>query len=91
MQLRHASLRVGLFDTAARHVTTTRDDEVGETLLGVCGQSEVEITPWLRAIVGLRADPMRSRIDALSLAARQRLPSPAHAALKRPLTQVGRP
>lgn len=70
MQLRHDRIRVGLFDTVARQITaTTREDEVRETLLGVYGQTSVELTPWLRSIVGLRADRARFKVDSLSNAA----------------------
>jgi hypothetical protein len=70
MQLRHDRIRVGLFDTVARKVTgTTRDDKVQETLLGVYGQTAVELTPWLRTIVGVRADQARFKVDSLSNAA----------------------
>ena len=68
--LRHDRIRVGLFDTVGRDVTgTTRDDKVRETLLGVYGQTSVEWTPWLRSIVGLRADQARFNVDSLSNAA----------------------
>ena len=40
-----------------------------ETLLGLYGQTAVELTPWLRGIVGLRADQVRFEVDALTLAA----------------------
>ncbi|MBL8279203.1 MAG: TonB-dependent receptor [Pelomonas sp.] len=70
LQLRQDRIRVGLFDTVARRVTaTTRDDEVRQTQLGVYGQTSVELTPWLRGVVGLRADEARFRVDSLSLAA----------------------
>ncbi len=70
VQLRHDTIRVGLFDSAARQITaTTRDDDVSETLLGLYGQSAFELTPWLRSIVGLRADQLRTQVNALSLAA----------------------
>jgi outer membrane receptor protein involved in Fe transport len=70
LQLRHDRIRVGLFDTVARQVSrTTRDDKVQETLLGVYGQTAVELTPWLRTIVGLRADNARFTVESLSLAA----------------------
>ena len=69
-QLRRDSIRVGLFDTEARQINaTTRDDELRETLFGLYGQSAVELTPWLRTIVGLRVDHLRNRVSALSLAA----------------------
>ena len=70
LQLRHDRIRVGLFDTNARQtLATTRDDAVRETLLGLYGQTAVELTPWLRGTVGLRADQLRTRVNAISLAA----------------------
>jgi outer membrane receptor protein involved in Fe transport len=70
VQLRHDRIRVGLFDTQARQVVgITRDDKVQETLLGVYGQTSVELTPWLRSIVGVRADQARFKVDSLSNAA----------------------
>lgn len=67
LQLRHDSIRVGLFDTVARRITgTTRDDEVGETLAGLYGQTAVELTPWLRGIAGLRVDQARFNVNSLS-------------------------
>ena len=70
LQLRHDRIRVGLFDTMERRITaTTRDDDVRETQLGVYGQTSVELTPWLRSIVGLRADQARFQVDSLTNAA----------------------
>jgi outer membrane receptor protein involved in Fe transport len=68
--LRHDRVRVGLFDSVARRKTaTTRDDQLRETLVGAYAQSSVELTPWLRAVGGLRADHVRNHVDALTLAA----------------------
>ena len=68
--LRQDRIRVGLFDSVARQITaTTRDDEVRETLLGVYSQTTLELNKSLRAILGLRADHVKDRVDALSLAA----------------------
>jgi outer membrane receptor protein involved in Fe transport len=68
--LRHDRIRVGLYDSVARAITATvREDEVRETLAGVYGQTGVELSPHLRAILGLRADHVRSTVDALSLPA----------------------
>lgn len=54
VQLRHDRIRVGLYDTVERRITaTTRDDRVREMLTGVYGQTSVELTPWLRGVVGL--------------------------------------
>lgn len=70
LQLRHDRMRVGLFDTQARQtIGVTRDDKVRETLLGAYGQTSVELTPWLRSIVGLRADQARFKVDSLVQAA----------------------
>ena len=67
MQLRHDRIRVGLFDTQARQrIATTRDDKVQETLLGVYGQTSVELTPWLRSIIGVRADQAWFKVNSLS-------------------------
>jgi hypothetical protein len=67
LQLRHDRIRVGLFDTVARAVTaTTRDDKVRESLLSAYGQTAVELAPWLRGIVGVRADGLWGDVDSLS-------------------------
>jgi outer membrane receptor protein involved in Fe transport len=66
-QLRHDRIRVGLFDTAARTIVgTTRDDRVRETLAGVYGQTSLELTPQLRAVLGLRADQVRNRVESFA-------------------------
>lgn len=70
LQLRHDRIRVGLYDTVERRITaTTRDDEVRETELGVYGQTSVELTPWLRGVIGLRADEARFKVHSYSNAA----------------------
>jgi outer membrane receptor protein involved in Fe transport len=73
MQLRHDRIRVGLFNTQGRQILaedgTTRDDKVQETLLGLYGQTSIELTPQLRSIVGVRADQARFKVDSLSNAA----------------------
>jgi hypothetical protein len=67
LQLRHDRIRVGLYDTVERRIIgTTRDDEVRETQLDVYGQTSVELTPWLRSVVGLRADQARFKVNSLS-------------------------
>jgi outer membrane receptor protein involved in Fe transport len=67
LQLRHDRIRVGLFDSVARQVSgITRDDEVRETLLGAYAQTTLEIAPWLRSVVGLRADQVRFSVDSLT-------------------------
>ena len=67
LQVRQDRIRVGLFDTVERKlIGVTRDDKVRETLLGVYGQTSIELTPWLRSVVGLRADGARFAVDSLS-------------------------
>ena len=68
MQLRHDRIRVGLFDSVARRITNTvREDEVRQTQLGVFAQTSLEFTPELRAVLGLRADRLQARVNALTL------------------------
>ena len=70
VQLRHDRIDVGLYDSVARRITNTvREDAVRETLVGVYGQTAVELTPWLRSVAGLRVDQVRNRVDAISLPA----------------------
>jgi outer membrane receptor protein involved in Fe transport len=67
LQLRHDRIRVGLFDSVARQITrTVRDDNVQDTQLGVYGQTAVQFSPVLRAVLGLRADSVRNRVTALT-------------------------
>jgi TonB dependent receptor/TonB-dependent Receptor Plug Domain len=66
LQLRHDRIRVGLYDTVERRIIDTRrDDDVRETQLGAYGQTSVELTPWLRGVLGLRADQARFRVSSL--------------------------
>ncbi len=68
-QGRHDRIRVGLFDTVARQITNTvRDDDVKETALGAYAQTGVQVLPSLRGVIGLRADRLSTKVDALSLA-----------------------
>jgi hypothetical protein len=51
---------VGLYHTAARHrLSTTREDQVGQTMTGVFVQTEIEWTRVVRTTFGLRADAYR--------------------------------
>jgi hypothetical protein len=51
---------VGLYRTAARQrLSTTREDEVGQSMASVYAQSEIEWTRTLRTAFGLRADGYR--------------------------------
>ncbi len=48
---------VGLYHTAGRQrLSTTREDEVGQTMTGLYAQTEVEWTRTFRTTLGLRAD-----------------------------------
>ena len=66
LQLRHDRIRVGLFNTTARQVLgdTTRDDSLRVTGAGLYGQTALALAPWLRAVVGLRADQLHTQVDA---------------------------
>ncbi len=67
LNVRQDRIRVGLYDSVARQITqVTREDRVQQLQLGVYGQSAVQVAPLLRAVLGLRADGVRSRVDALS-------------------------
>jgi hypothetical protein len=70
VQLRHDRIRVGLHDSVARRITdTVRDDSVRQSQLGAFVQTSLEIGPAFRAVLGLRADRLYARVNALSLAA----------------------
>ncbi len=70
LQIRRDGILVGLFDTAQRQITgVTRDDTVSQTLVGLYGQSMVELTPWLRTLVGARADRMDMQVTSKTLGA----------------------
>ena len=61
VQLRHDWLDpVGLYHTAGqRRLSTTREDRVGQNMLGLHAQSEVEWTRTLRTTFGARTDVYR--------------------------------
>ena len=70
VQLRHDRIRVGLYDSVARRITNTvREDRVQQTQLGLFAQTSVEFTPEWRAVLGLRADRLQARVNALTLPA----------------------
>ncbi|HEX5107163.1 MAG TPA: TonB-dependent receptor [Vicinamibacterales bacterium] len=58
VQLRHDWLDpIGLYHTAARQrLRTTREDDVGMSMLAGYAQTEIEWTRWLRTTLGARAD-----------------------------------
>jgi hypothetical protein len=56
---------VGLYHTEARRLLdTVRQDSVLQTSGGLYVQNEIEWTPWLRTLAGLRGDEYRFRVDA---------------------------
>ena len=56
---------VGLYHTQAKaRLDTRRQDAVMETSAGVYAQNEVEWTPWMRTLAGVRADAYRFLVDA---------------------------
>jgi hypothetical protein len=56
---------VGLYHTEARRLLqTVRQDAVLQTIGAVYAQNEVEWTPWLRTLAGLRADAYRFDVRA---------------------------
>jgi TonB dependent receptor/Carboxypeptidase regulatory-like domain/TonB-dependent Receptor Plug Domain len=66
VQVRHDDIgRIGLYRTRARQrLSTIREDAVRQTSLGFWGDAEVQWTPWLRSITGVRADTYRFDVDA---------------------------
>ncbi len=56
---------IGLYHTRERHrLNTVREDAVGQTSAGAWAQNEIEWTPWLRTLVGVRADGYRFNVAA---------------------------
>jgi hypothetical protein len=56
---------IGLSHTIARRlIAIVRDDAVLQTSGGIYGQNEVEWTPWLRTLAGVRADGYRFDVRA---------------------------
>jgi hypothetical protein len=56
---------VGLYHTAGRQrLSTTREDQVGQTMTGVFAQTEIEWTRAVRTTFGLRADAYRFHVTS---------------------------
>jgi len=56
-QVRHDNINVGLLNTVARiPFATVTNDNVSETEAGLHLQNTTTLNPWLRTLVGLRAD-----------------------------------
>ncbi len=70
LQLRHDRLDpVGLYESVARRrVATTQESTLRETSLGMYADNATQWTPWLRSVVGLRADRFEFEV-ASSIAA----------------------
>ena len=70
LQLRLDRAEVALFDSAQRQrLGTTRMDAVRQGQLGMYLQSAIEIRPWLRSVLGWRADVIDMQVRSLSLPA----------------------
>jgi outer membrane receptor protein involved in Fe transport len=67
-QIRNDAIRkVGLYRTVAREIVfPVRQDRVLQTSGAVYAQNEIEWTPWLRTLTGIRADRYRFAVDAQS-------------------------
>ncbi|HUK35825.1 MAG TPA: TonB-dependent receptor, partial [Vicinamibacterales bacterium] len=58
---------LGLYHTQARVRLDTRDqDAVLETTAGVYAQNEIQWSPWLRTMAGIRGDVARYRVDDIT-------------------------
>jgi outer membrane receptor protein involved in Fe transport len=70
VQLRHDRLDpVGLYSTVARErVATTQESTVRQTSVGLYAENATQWTPWLRSVVGVRADRFDFKV-ASSIAA----------------------
>ena len=66
LQVRHDRLDpVGLYGTAARErVATTQESTVRETSVGVYAENATQLMPWLRSVVGVRADRFDFKVDS---------------------------
>jgi outer membrane receptor protein involved in Fe transport len=66
LQVRHDQItNVGLYHTSNRvRLEAVRQDAVQQTSGAVFAQNEIEWTPWMRTILGLRGDVYRFNVDA---------------------------
>ncbi|MEO6407839.1 MAG: TonB-dependent receptor [Burkholderiaceae bacterium] len=56
---------VGLYSTVARErISTTREDRLRETSVGVYLENQTQWTTWLRTIAGIRGDRYDFRVDS---------------------------
>jgi hypothetical protein len=61
---------VGLYTTTARATTATvRQDQVRESSAAVFAESAIDLASWLRAVIGVRADGYRFKVNGQSATA----------------------
>jgi hypothetical protein len=67
VQLRHDDIRnVALYHTQSReYISTTRQDSVLQTSVGVFLQNETAWSPWVRTLAGVRVDGYRFAVDSI--------------------------
>ncbi len=67
LQWRQDRIRVGLFNTTTRAIdSTVREDRVQQALLGVYGENTISWAPWLRTVLGWRADQLQAAVTGLA-------------------------
>jgi outer membrane cobalamin receptor len=60
LQLQNDNIHNGLYNTRQRQIlSTTRQDHIVETSIGVYGENSTRWSRWLRTVAGLRADAYR--------------------------------
>jgi outer membrane receptor protein involved in Fe transport len=65
LQLQSDDIHNGLYDTEARvRTATTREDHVRERSAGLYIQNAIKWTPWLRTVLGARADYFHNDVDS---------------------------
>jgi outer membrane cobalamin receptor len=67
VQMRQDRICVGLYDAVARQIlSTVRDDDVQQTLVGIYGENEMAWSSWLRMVTGLRVDQFNAKVTSHS-------------------------
>jgi outer membrane cobalamin receptor len=65
VQIENDNIFNGLHSTAARQrISTTREDHIVQSSLGVYAETTTFWTDWLRTLAGLRADTYRSKVGS---------------------------
>ena len=63
VQFENDNIHNGLFSTAARQrLSTTREDHIVESSIGVFAENTTRWTDWFRTVAGLRADSYRFKV-----------------------------